>query len=88
MTDLLPDLLVSAGTIAGAVGGSFFGLKASLNGTRKKVDEIHVDVKEVFRLANDSNIRISVLEVRHDNLAAEVDEVKGLCYANHRGKDG
>lgn len=83
MTEMLPEILTSLGTIAGAVGGSWFGLKRSLNGTREQVKETHGDVKEIFRLVHDSNTRIGVLEVRQEFNAQEIQEIKHKCGANH-----
>lgn len=59
----LVELAQSVGIVFGPSGAAWIGVKLSLNGTRKKVDEIHADMKEMRKDVTDTQTRVTVLEV-------------------------
>jgi tetrahydromethanopterin S-methyltransferase subunit G len=78
MNILLPIL-----TATTAGGGAFFGLKASLNGTKKRVEKIEDTTDKIWDKVNDTNSRLGVLEVKQEFTAVELHELKSKCGVNH-----
>lgn len=68
-TPLLGEGLKLLVTIAAAWGS----VKASLNGARKDIAEIKVDVKGISTAMSNHHARISVLEDRSDRHSEHVD---------------
>lgn len=77
------DIIVPLTTAVTAGGGAFFGLKASLNGTKGRVERIDNVVGRIESTVIDSNTRLAVLEARHDHLQKEVESLQFDCKVNH-----
>lgn len=66
-----------------AGGGAWFGLKYRLNGTAGRVERIEETTDKIWDKVNDTNNRLTALEIQHIHLSDEVVELKTDCKEKH-----
>lgn len=76
MTSPLMDIALPILTAAFAGGGAFVGLKASLNGTKSRVEKIEETTDKIWEKVNDTNNRLGILEVKQEFTTAELSTLK------------
>lgn len=80
-TELL-QLLVG---FVGGAGGAGGALKWIMNGSKKRLETIETVTGETNKTVNRMDRRLLALEIKHDHLEQEVDEVKSNCKCIHHG---
>lgn len=75
MDDVVVQVLTSLGTVLGAGGGAWYGLKVALNGTKASVDEIKSDVKGMHKMLTAVDRRLVGLEGKTEVLSGDVSKI-------------
>ena len=84
----VPELmywLTPVGALFGAGGGAWLFLKATLNGTIKRVEDIEKSGERVEQAVHKVDVRLSVLQREHEFLAKSFDEHPIKCPWQPRG---